>query len=425
VTDLVAAPDAVDGMRIARRVTPTTPDELAAALHEADAAGARVIPLGGGTQLDLGMPPRAADLGLETRGLDRIVEYEPADLTVTVEAGISLRELQRVLGVQGQHLALDPSVGPDATIGGVIATNASGPLRLAHGTARDLVIGTRVANPDGTLTRAGGRVVKNVAGYDLNKLHIGALGTLGVLVELSFKLAPLPPAAATIAAWFGGLDGVASALASLVRSSLGPLAVELLNAPFAQAAGLPAATAPYLLVVRVGGYPAAVARLEHDVAALLATHGGAPLEESTSAASGSPPLWDALATARLHARDLPVVLKATAPIAQVPALVARLQTDLGTPDAPAQPLLWAHAGSGVVYAACPTPPAASVLAALRQAIVRLGGNAALVVERCPVATKAELDVWGDVGTSLALMRALKTALDPNGTLNPGRYVGGI
>src|SRR5207253_1723761 len=121
------------------------------------------------------------DLVIETTRLNKVVEYEPADLTLTVEAGITFGELQKLLAGQGQFLALDPPAAPGATIGGLIATNASGPLRFAYGTARDLVIGTRVANPDGTVTHAGGRVVKNVAGYDLNKLYIGSLGTLGII----------------------------------------------------------------------------------------------------------------------------------------------------------------------------------------------------------------------------------------------------
>src|ERR687883_1494657 len=154
------------------------------------------------------MPPRRLDQIIETTGLNRVVEYEPADLTVTVEAGMRFAELQQRLAEEGQFLALDPPAAEGATIGGVIATNASGPLRFAYGTARDLVIGTRVANPDGTLTRAGGRVVKNVAGYDLTKLYIGSLGTLGVIVELSFKLAPIPPVLSTVVGSFGGLEQV-------------------------------------------------------------------------------------------------------------------------------------------------------------------------------------------------------------------------
>src|SRR5262249_31484822 len=152
-----------------------------------------------------------------------------ADLTVTVEAGMPLSELQRILGEQGQFLALDPPLQDGATIGGVIATNSSGPLRFAYGTARDLVIGTRVANPNGTLTRAGGRVVKNVAGYDLNKLYIGSLGTLAIIVELSFKLAPIPPATATVLGQFSSADGARSLVQAVSRSPLSPLAIEVVG----------------------------------------------------------------------------------------------------------------------------------------------------------------------------------------------------
>src|SRR5919201_4924094 len=210
----------IDGLHPISRSTPSSAAELAEALHAADSAGQAVIPYGGGTQLDLGMPPTRADLLLETGQLHRVVEYEPADLTVTVEAGMRFGELQRLLGDNGQFLALDPPADAEASIGGLIATNASGPLRFSYGTARDLVIGTRVANPDGTLTHAGGRVVKNVAGDHLNKLYIGSLGTLGIIVELSFKLAPVPPVMSTALGSFGSLDDVRAVVSAVVHSPL-------------------------------------------------------------------------------------------------------------------------------------------------------------------------------------------------------------
>ncbi|HET6317935.1 MAG TPA: FAD-binding oxidoreductase, partial [Chloroflexota bacterium] len=231
----------IDGMTPATHATPDTAEELAQALRAADEAGQAVAPVGGGTQLELGMPPRRVDVALHTGGLNRIVEYEPADLTMTVEAGMQFRDLQAALGKHGQFLALDPAVEPHATIGGIIATNASGPLRFSYGSARDLVIGTRVANADGTVTRAGGRVVKNVAGYDLNKLHIGALGTLGIIVELSFKLAPIPPSLATVVGQFSTLQGVADAVGAVLHSPLSPLAIEVLGDT-------------KQLVFRIGGY---------------------------------------------------------------------------------------------------------------------------------------------------------------------------
>src|SRR5438874_12603422 len=217
----------IDAMSSVARLTPASREELAEALHTADSRGQAVAPVGGGTQLDLGMPPSRLDLVIETTRLNNIVEYEPADLTVTVEAGLPFADLQTQLAEQGQFLALDLPTAPGATTGGLIATHARCPLRFAYGTARDLVLGTRVANPDGTLTRAGGRVVKNVAGYDLNKLYVGSLGTLSIIVELSFKLAPIPPAADSVVGQFADVDAARRVSNAVVHSPLSPLAIEL------------------------------------------------------------------------------------------------------------------------------------------------------------------------------------------------------
>jgi glycolate oxidase FAD binding subunit len=388
---------AIDGVAPSSTVSPSTAEELAAHLKEADSAGRSVAPVGGATQLALGMPPRRIDLALETTRLNRIVEYEPADLTVTVEAGMRFSELQRILGEQSQFLALDPPLEDAATIGGVIATNASGPLRFAHGTARDLVIGTRVANPDGSVTHAGGRVVKNVAGYDLNKLYIGSLGTLAVIVELSFKLAPIPPATATIGGTFQVSTAAREVISNVVRSPLSPLAIELVGAR--------------QVVFRVGGYPQAVERQVRDLSALIGQHSGQVGEVA----------WEDLQRSRVEARQRDLMVKATAPLSASPRLVEVLERNL----AEFEPMVWAHAGNGVAYAACEASPEAEELATLRREVRALGDNASLVIERCPTRLKSEIDVWGDPGPSVALMRAIKAKLDPNNTLNPGRYVGGL
>ncbi|MBV9547065.1 MAG: FAD-binding oxidoreductase, partial [Chloroflexi bacterium] len=366
---------------------PATADELAAALHEADEHVQAVTPVGGGTQLDLGMPPARVDVLLETTALDRVVEYEPADLTVTVEAGMRFDALQRLLGENGQFLALDPPALEGATIGGLIATNASGPLRFSYGGPRDLVIGTRVANPDGTLTRAGGRVVKNVAGYDLNKLYIGSLGTLAIIVELSFKLAPIPPATATVAGHFDKVGAVDALVAAVVRSALAPLAIELQGSRE--------------VVFRLGGYPQAVERQVRDLGAWIEQHGGQLVERD----------WDQLMRDRLAARRREVVLKAAAPISASTALAQLLERQL----ADLEPTVWAHAGNGVAFAACSAPPDAGVLAAVRAEVSALGANASLVIERCPTALKRSIDVWGEPGPAIGLMRAIKAKLDPNNT----------
>ncbi len=226
---LSSSPDdayAVDGLSPALVAMPSTQQDVASVLAAADAAGAGVLPRGGGTQTGLGMPPRRYDLALDLRRLDRVVEYEPADLTMTVEAGLRLSELQRLLGEHGQWLPLDPPLPDEATIGGVLATNASGPSRLRYGSPRDLVIGMTVALASGELVKSGGRVVKNVAGYDLSKLHIGALGTLGVIVQAAFKTAPLPPRD-TIVAVSGDLDALSKLADAIIEARLALLGLVL------------------------------------------------------------------------------------------------------------------------------------------------------------------------------------------------------
>jgi glycolate oxidase FAD binding subunit len=408
---VTSATQEIDGVASRSRVAPGSREELAQVLREADERGEAVAPVGGGTQLDLGMPPSRLDLVIETTRLNKVVEYEPADLTVTVEAGLRFAELQTLLGEQGQFLALDPSAAPGATLGGLIATNASGPVRLAYGTARDLVIGTRVANPDGTLTHAGGRVVKNVAGYDLNKLYVGSLGTLGILVELSFKLAPIPPATDTIVGQFQDLDAVRGIVNRVVQSPLSPLAIELVGPRAASSANLPEAL---LVVFRVAGYPQAVERQVRDLSALLTQHGGRRVDASDT-------VWDDLGQMRLRAQGRDVVVKAAVPLVESTRLVALLESHLNGLD----PVVWAHAGNGVAYAACSAPSEPTVLLDLRRDVGLLGANASLVLQRGPTSLKRAFDVWGDPGSSVGLMRVLKAKLDPHNTLNPGRYVGGI
>jgi len=402
---------AIDGVASDNRVTPSTREDLAEALHAADSRGQAVAPMGGGTQLDLGMPPTRLDLIIETTRLDKVVEYEPADLTVTVEAGLPFAELQKRLAEQGQFLALDPPATPGATLGGLMATNASGPLRFGYGTARDLVIGTRVANPDGTVTHAGGRVVKNVAGYDLNKLYIGSLGTLGIIVELSFKLAPIPPATNTIVGQFADVTAARAIINAIVQSPLSPMAIELVGPRAASAAALPEAM---LVVFRVGGYPQAVERQVRDLSALVTQHGGQRVDTSDT-------VWDDLTGMRIAAQSRDVVVKAAVPLVESTRVVEILERRLAAFD----PVVWAHAGNGVAYAACHAPSDSTVLRDLRAEVAALGANASLVIQRCPTSLKRAVDVWGDPGSSVALMRALKAKLDPNNTLNPGRYVGGI
>ncbi len=404
---------------VAPRLTcgPSSPEAIGEALAACDRAGAAAIPWGGGTQQGLGRPPQRADVVLLTGGLNRIMEYEPADLTVTVEAGIRLADLQAKLGENGQWLPMDPHVMPAATVGGVVATNVNGPRRIKYGGVRDLVIGTRTASVDGKVTKAGGHVVKNVTGYDLNKAHIGALGTLGLLVEISLKIAPRPEVERSWFAVFATADGAARTQAALLRLPSSPAALEILNHRAARAAGLAVVPGQWVLLGAASGFREQVDRFlaEFESAAMA---NEAVSSEALSERTASD-VWRDYRTATADVRWTTdaVTCRAAVP----PAEIGRLAELAG--QSGEEPMVWSHA-YGAVFWSIPNGAVedAPTIARLRRAAEAAEG--ALVVENWPSSLE-KVEVWGRTGGPVAIMEAIKRQFDPNGTLNPGRYVGGI
>jgi glycolate oxidase FAD binding subunit len=398
---------AVDGLVPSTTMSPASVAAAAADLGRCYEEGLAVIPQGGRTQIGLGAVPHRYDVAFSTTGLSQLLEHEPADLTCRVEAGMRLGDLQAVLNKHGQRLPLDPPHPEEATVGGLLAANTNGLGRGRHGTVRDWVIGVTVLYPAGNparVARAGGKVVKNVAGYDLMKLHIGALGTLGVIAEVNFKVQTLPEASADLLAWF---DTPAAALRcghGLALGYLLPAAMVVLNR---EALGQCGVTAPWpwVLAARLEGYQAEVAAARDRVAAAAKEEGGRVEEPA-------PMFWDA-------ARGWPaapapaVVLRAATSLTGVPRLVDAIGTDAS---------VMAQPGVGVVHVRPLPGMAESVVNRLREA---LGPGGSVVVERAPAAEKASLDVWGPPPAGFALMRGLKASLDPRGVLNPGRFVGEI
>jgi len=220
---------AVDGMLPRFAIIPETVEQASQAVALANQQGLTLITRGGGSRLNLGGIPERFDVLLETTKMTRLLEHEAPDLTCHVEAGITLAELQAKLATKGQRLALDPPDAQQATIGGILASNASGPKRLRYGTARDMVIGLRVVQASGEIARSGGSVVKNVAGYDLNKLYIGSLGTLGIIVEANFKLQPLPINERTLILTFSNAEDALGTVIAVLGSLLTPSAIELID----------------------------------------------------------------------------------------------------------------------------------------------------------------------------------------------------
>ena len=402
---------AVDGLTPRYVATPSSVDELTAALAAANEAGVAVIPWGGGCHMALGNVPSRYDVALRTTKLDGVVEYEAADLTVTVEAGMTFEQLGAILAEHGQFLPIDAP--GQATIGGALAAAAGGPSQHAYGLARDWLLGCRIAQADGVLVRGGGRVVKNVAGYDLPRLIVGSLGTLGVIVEATFKLTPLPATQETLLAVYPSLDAAADAILAADERGLALTAAALIDAPAAAElnTGIDIDPGAGIAAYRIAGGAAAVERTRKDLAALSVDSATLLLDGDRTAS-----FWR-----RLNETLGGVELKASLPPAAVRGFVATLADG----DAGAGMPLIAYPTVGVVRVAladAETDEMASIVERLRANAIAAGGS--LVVTRAPVELKRRIDVWGEVD-ALALMRNLKQQFDPESTLNPGRFVGGI
>jgi glycolate oxidase FAD binding subunit len=353
---------------------PATAEELARHLSEAAAAGSAVIPVGGGRSSGMGAAPNRYDVELHTTRLDRVLEHSQADMVVSVEAGITLEALQAELGKAGQFLPLDPFNSPGHTIGGLLATGWTGPLRQRYGSPRDFLIGIRVALPDGRLATAGGRVVKNVSGYDLMKLHFGALGTLGVIVAASFKVFPRALQDITVETKHESIDEALAAADRALRMPLAPAALELFSNG--------------RVLARFLGSPEAVGRMVNELAWTKV----------------EPSVWVE------HSRRAPARwARIAAPRHELRAIIAAL---------PQGAEWWASPGVGVVNWSIATDP--STARDVRTAAEAAHGS--LVMMAGPPSFTDEVGAWGTPPPTLELMRRLRRAFDPRGILNPGRFV---
>jgi glycolate oxidase FAD binding subunit len=402
--------DAVDGVPAELVAEPASVAEASRVLAAACRAGKKVVVVGNGSKLGLGNPPERADLVLRTRRLDRVLEHAAGDLVVRVEAGARLADLQAALAPAGQWLALDPPE-PGATVGGVVAANASGPRRLRYGTVRDLIIGITVVLADGTMAHAGGKVVKNVAGYDLSKLFCGSLGTLGLIAEATFRLHPRPAAAAVVTLHVERPEQAGEAVQRLLRSTLVPSAIELLWPP-----GGPGRLTVVIEGIRPGveAQAATAARLLGELGE-TEVPGAGGTEAALSQLDASP--WE----------KAPIGIKVAVPPTELPGALTDLRAGwLG------HGRVAAHAGTGVLRVGLDGPDLGSpdqveafvdIVAKARAALAARQG--ALVIAEAPPALKRLVDVWGPPGDAIELMRRVKRQFDPDRVLSPGRFVGGI
>jgi len=422
----------VDGHTPSIILWPRTVEEVSAVLAWAYRHDLKVVPWGGGTMIGLGRPPLRVDLVLDLSDLTGVVDYEPADMTASFWAGTTLRDAQALLAAHGQFIPLDPPAADRATLGGILATAASGPWRHRYGTPRDLVLAVRVVHTDGTVTRGGAKVVKNVAGYDMPKLYVGSLGTLGVIVEATFRVYPRPAFEATCLMAFDDVTALQAAVADLLDAPLVPTAVELLNPVamevVADLVGLPDRVGRYGLAVAFGSPCASAVATQVDRARSIGRSAGARSETDLTGELHDR-FWQAV-------RDFPwtrgdVVLKVGVPIAEVGSTVMlaeemahRAGLRLGAVGEAGVGILRFYISADAADPHGFLPKVVTLIRSLRSRALSSGGH--LVVLAAPVALKTQVDVWGGVSDEvLRLMRRLKKAFDPGSILNPGRFVEGI
>ncbi|HEY64388.1 MAG TPA: FAD-binding oxidoreductase [Caldilineae bacterium] len=407
------AAHAIGDMRPTVVVSPPDAQGVADTLRWASEHGLAVVPWGGGTQQAAMLAPERYDLALRTGRLREVIEYEPAELVITVEAGITVSELAEILAPHQQFLPVTVPQPQRATIGGLIATNAAGPERLHYGAMRDLVLGVTVALTDGSLIRGGGRVVKNVAGYDLTRLFNGSWGTLGVITAASLRLSPVPAVRRTLVMRCASWEGAQEAALALYHSRLGPQGLTI--APIDSMGG---GTLDSLeLLIRFGGLPTTVERQMAE-AQKLAEEAGARLDRILEGKEEAT-LWIQLVE---RAHQAPGVhLQASVLPSQVAEAVHVLSEIADAHGWPSYPL--AHAGAGTVLTAWDAPgdaPLAEAISTARTHLRVLGGW--LFIRRAPP-QKAPLDYWGETTPGARpLMRRIKEELDPAGILNPGRFL---
>ncbi len=396
----------VDGLVPGGVIAPASGEEVAAVLAEAGRRGLGVVPVGSGTKLALGNIPSRVDVALSTRALGGVIAYEPTDLVLSVGAGAKLGDVQAVLAEHGQVLPIDPPDADDATIGGLVATAITGPRRLGSGTLRDLLIGIAVAHPSGTVTRAGGMVVKNVTGFDLPRVYLGSLGTLGVIVSANFKVLPAPRRDITLLATLGALPDALAAAGRIRTARVRPAALEVMRTP-----------AGWGVAVRFDARAETADALAVEAAAVLAVDRWT-LEGTESAA------WWADYGQSMSLRIEPdeAVLRLSVRPREIDVLAEGLTSTLArlgvTPSSVA-----ISAGLGTIHLRLSIPGAdgCTTFLAVRDVASALADHA--VVLAAPPDWKRGIDIWGEPPDTLSVMTALRDQFDPGRVLNPGRFVG--
>lgn len=425
----------MDGKKPKVVVSPKTINEISKVIAYANQQHLTIVPRGNGTKMGMGGIPKKMDIILSTNRLNRITDSDCENLTLSAEGGITLSEVQKSLAKvgKGYFLPLDPPFTDKATLGGIVATNSSGPKRLLYGTARDLIIGTKAVFPNGDIVVSGGKTVKNVSGYDMCKLLIGSYGTLGIICEMTFKLLPLPEKEATLALSFAKLEE-ADGFARQVRSSqLIPSSIEILNAIAVKNMKYSISMPPngnYLVAIGLDGVAESIDRQISEMSEMSKKHG--VLEAVTLDSEKHQAFWIAI-------RDFSKGLTEKCPnliSLKSNFLISKSGEMLGSYEKIADEFgmdcaFICHSGNGILYSyilaeknlRSKIESFVELIGKLTSEAVKNEGN--LVVESSPLLIKKKVDVWGQFRSDYLVVRRLKEQIDPAGILNIGRFVGGI
>ncbi|MEM2549321.1 MAG: FAD-binding oxidoreductase [Nitrososphaerota archaeon] len=420
----------IDGIVPKTVVEVESEEEIATLLKSANENEISVIPWGGGTMIDLGNIPKRVDIVVSLRKLNRIIEYSPEDLVVTSESGVTLDSLQQLLSKKGQFLALDPPFSQAATLGGIISSNSFGPMRYLYGGVRDLLLGIKVAGTNGALMKFGGKVVKNVAGYDVKKLFIGSLGTLGIITQTTFRLYAIPEFEESFIAMFNSLDDAFNAIQKILRRihssiGIGLSAIEMLDPNFSELLNHSEFIKGYVLAAKVlgitkSGLMKRINELEEITRYFKPTH--------TFTLNGDEHVrfWKDLQNHPLIASKFFTRCKISTIISRVSSIIGVIEDLNRKYDFKYSTI--AHPGLGMLHTYFHMEDynkLSKVLEELRSYVLNIGYGSSLVIESAPPQVKRIIDVWGPVRKDFTLMRSIKYVFDPRNILSPGRYIGGI
>jgi FAD/FMN-containing dehydrogenase len=423
----------LDGLCPQWAVFPKTREEVQEIVRVCGAEAPSLIPRGSGTKMGTGRIPRRADLVVSTKNLNRVMDQDCENLTVTLEAGARFSDIQGRLKREGigYFIPLDPPYTEAATLGGILATNSSGPKRLLYGTARDLLLGMKVVLADGSLISCGGKTVKNVSGYDMTKLFIGSFGTLGMIVEATLRLLPIPEREETMVGVFSKAEDAFEVVKELLKSQLIPSAIEMLNGRGAAQINPnhPASDGGCTLIVGIEGVKEAVERQAKEILEIVSRYHPVTTERLEGISQAN--LWTAVRDLSLSLRNRhpeAIFLKMNVPISRTSEAFAATEAIAARERLPCA--LWSHAGTGILQMGLllgdlegESDRAVTAIRQLTEKALEIGGN--LIVEAAAPLIKKQVSVWGREGSDLPIFRQLKSQLDPLSLFNPGRFIGGI